>query len=1133
MAQPIVERASRTLALDDSPSDLMPQPAPGQPGDRPEDPIQDIIIRSKVRAPVLRDSTLSRARLLEWMDQHADERVRMLVAEAGFGKTTLLADWARRTIQPVRWLKLDATDAEWALFISYLVAAFQEGSPNFGSATLGLLGHVATLGVTREQATGQLLAELGAIISEPTVLIIDDVQHVAGNEDVQHVIGRLLERAPHHLRFVLSGRGTPELKLGRLTAQGSVVSLGTDDLRFTRQELGELFRVGYHMPLDADLLGVVDERTEGWAASLQLLHSSLRGQQKAEIREFITVMGGTRRPLYDFLAEEVLGHQAPLMQQILLHASVADRVIASWVTAAMSVTPEPPSEQTVEETLAAADELGLMSRNAKNASSRRFHPLLQEFLREHLRKSVSPATMRAIHLAIARVAEDGHWPTSAHHFIEAGEGAEAMRVIGDATMVAIGSGSIAPAMKLLARISDQEPSDPVKAIMARAMARFGQADQALQLLEGIDVESIASPRDRAVIRLAHAYVLSMTTRDGEVPTVVEPVASDPDAPRPLRALARAWRDMASENNQVSIRSMEALVSALKTENLHMYSALAYHNLAIAKLAHANPDAALADAEAALRYFELIDEDDGTAASTKLAIAHCYFEMGDFGRADTWMADALRHPDAAPDALAEAALLHLWMGDLSHAVATADQGGLAWMAGGHQATGSDALQCAASFLALAHGRAAQAATHAHTARASLFDQNQGGLILTARAAAAVAAGTEDASAVVAATLDELDQRRIRRWVPHVRLLASVASGDMDQFRYFFSGPQIQVDSVLLVLADALDKVLGRLDSPPSSLERNVKQWPLRWRPVLRRVLTDGAPGSGFAAAALLAEVGDESDARLLQQWERHQKKWVHDSRYSVRLAKRISPTLVIRDLGRTALTLGDRSIPITGVRRRAASLLLFLVSRPRQTATREQVLDALWPEMDPVGAGNSLHQTLFFLRRELVEIPKGEKPLVEYVPVAGDVIHLVPELVHVDSVAFLRQAGDVATKRPESAEALSLVKSYTGSFAPEFEYEEWAMPWRDHVHSVFLSLAERAARARLPDRAPEAAAILRHALEVDPSAIELKALLAAATYMAGSHAAARVLYQQYVHEALGEFGEEPPPLAHLVAQFRQS
>jgi ATP/maltotriose-dependent transcriptional regulator MalT/DNA-binding SARP family transcriptional activator len=1065
------------------------------------------------------------------MDQHADERVRMLVAEAGFGKTTLLADWARRTIQPVRWLKLDSSDAEWGSFISYLIAAFQEGSPDFGGATLRLLGHVATLGVTREQATGQLLAELGAIISEPTVLIIDDVQHVAGNEDVQRIIGRLLERAPQHLRFILSGRGTPELKLGRLTAQGAVVTLGTDDLRFTRQELGDLFSVGYRMPLEADLLGVVDERTEGWAASLQLLHSSLRGQRKAEIREFITVMGGTQRPLYDFLAEEVLGHQEPFMQQVLLHAAVADRVIVSWVTAAMSVTPEPPSHETVESTLAAADELGLMSRNAKNASSRRFHPLLQEFLREHLRKTVTPETMRQIHLAIAKAAEEGHWPTSAHHFIEAGEGAEAMRVIGESSIVALGTGAWEVAVRLVGRMPDIEPTAAVAALMARAMTRRGRATQALAMLEARLTREPTSGRDRAIIHYSMAHTLARTSRNPEVPEALARVLAEPDAPPALRALAEAWSVVLSATDSTRLlESMESLLPALLAEQLHLYAGITYHNISLMELTQGKFERAIEAAHSALQSFELADEDDGGMASTLMVIAHALFEMGLTEEAMAKAEEATNVPMAQPDVFAEMAVLQVWTGDLDAAGRTIRRGAEVSRSGIHEVHVNESLTAASAWLALAQGESGWSAVRDGPTLVEAVDQDHAGLISLLNVASALASSASDseAEAVARDALARVEKRHAYRWLPAHQHLVSVAARDERSLSSFYVTPDAHFEAVLLATAEGTSRAIARMDEPPATLMRHVAKWPRRWRPVLRRRLDEAGAGSGYAVAALLSAIGDADDVARLQVWEKKQRKWIRDGRYSEDLARRISPTLVIHDLGGTALNLGARSVPITGVRRRAATLLLYLVSRPRQSATRDQVLDALWPDQDPIGAGNSLHQTLFFLRRELVTQPKGTKPLVDYVPVTTENVRLVHELVHVDSVSFLRQAAEAVARNPAGLEAARLVQSYGGPFAPEFEYEEWAIPWREHVHTAFLNLAEQAARARMADRPAEAAAILRHAIEVDPMAMDLKPLLAAALHLSGSQAAARHLYRQYELEHDREYGAAAPGFQEVLS-----
>ena len=156
-----------------------------------------------------------------------------------------------------------------------------------------------------------------------------------------------------------------------------MATLTTDDLRFSRRETEELFSLGYGMALDDDIIGVIDARTEGWVASLQLVYSSIRSSAPHEVREFVRDLSGTSKPLYDFLAEEVLGRQTPLMQRILIHASLLVRISADLVLAALSVTADPPAADQVADSLEAADEQGLMSRSAAGSATRRFHPLLQ------------------------------------------------------------------------------------------------------------------------------------------------------------------------------------------------------------------------------------------------------------------------------------------------------------------------------------------------------------------------------------------------------------------------------------------------------------------------------------------------------------------------------------------------------------------------------------------------------------------------------------------------------------------------------------------------------------------------------------------------------------------------------------
>jgi len=1128
MAQPTVARATHIHPIGLQQVDLM---APTPSSRPPDDPhlASENILRSKVQAPVVRESTLARGRLLGWLDEHAQERVCVIAAEAGYGKSTLLADWARRVDRPVRWLKLDPTDAEWTTFISYLVAAFREGDPNFGQATQRLLAHVATLGTTLDQATSQFLGELGAALSEPSVLIVDDLQHVQGSTDVQRILERLIERAPESLTFILSGRNRPDLRLGRLTAQGKVIGLGTEDLRFTRQETGDLFALGYRMPLDGDLVTVVDTRTEGWGASLQLLYSSIRSQRPAEVREFIRGLAGNEEPLYDFLAEEVLDRQTPLMQRVLLHAAILDRIVPPLVVAALGATDDPPAPDLVIDALEAADELGLMSRNAQRSSSRRFHPLLREFLSSHLKVITPTAVLKQMHLKVAQAAETIHWPTSAHHYIEADDGHEAMRVISDASFNALGTGAWGPAMELLDRIPEIPPTTSVQVLRARRLVALGSAAEAIRLLNGLTLSGLAG-QTRSLIRLALAGALSNTDEPDAVLSTLQAIIDDEEAPPFLAAIASSWHQMYVGTNPAAVaQQLVRVADQAESTGLHLYAGVASHNAAAFALAAGLYDTSIREATRALALFSQAADDTGNAASSHMTIANAAFELGDFQRCTSETSLALLNSAAQPDVFAEAAVLQTWLGFHKMGAASVSQGSHALAGRDHLTLAPHEIQVAYAWVSVAAGDLQKAAELLSLASSLRFDRNHHSLLWVCRAS--IAALTEEPSkalATVDRAMKEVGAVGAARWTPHLRLTRALVAGDEDCLAALFHPDFGISEPLLLASADVVANFLDVMPSIPVGLERAVRKHPERWRPPLRRKLASSRTGSEHVTATMLAEIGQIEDIDVLHRWERLRKVPGREARLSVMLARRVSPTLRIADLGRSVITVGGRQVRVAEVRRKAASLLLFLVSRPRQTATREQVFDALWPDMDSAQAANSLHQTLYFLRRELVARPEDGKPLVAYVPVESELVYLDSEVVHIESVAFARQARELIGRDSRSPEVVTLLQSYSGRFAPEFEYEDWAIDWRDQTHSAFLNLTEQAARSRLPMRAPEAAAILGHALEVDPGATELKPLAAAALHLSGSQAAARLLYDRYVEECVRDFGEAPSPLEEVLA-----
>ncbi len=164
---------------------------------------------SKVQAPPLREETLARDRLLEWLSVKIHRRAVMLIAEAGYGKTTLLADFSRRTRLRVLWFRLDRGDRDWVGLLAYLVAAVRIHVPDFGSATRALLRETATAAPLLDTVLDTFLRELGGLPNDPTALVFDDFHLVDDSPDVRHVLRELLTRGRPRLATEEQRRGPP------------------------------------------------------------------------------------------------------------------------------------------------------------------------------------------------------------------------------------------------------------------------------------------------------------------------------------------------------------------------------------------------------------------------------------------------------------------------------------------------------------------------------------------------------------------------------------------------------------------------------------------------------------------------------------------------------------------------------------------------------------------------------------------------------------------------------------------------------------------------------------------------------------------------------------------------------------
>src|SRR5947209_5489378 len=282
------------------------------------EPPSTVILQTAITPPRLPVQHVARPRLLALLEQGLRGPVTLVSAPAGSGKTTLLAEWAATTTSPVAWLSCEEGENDPARFLSSLIAALTRVD-----------AHLDTTALTdrpwhppeHEQFLTRLLNELERVLQHDTVLILDDVHHLT-TEASQALLLFLLNHLPSRLHLLLGTRVDPP-RLARMRACQQIAELRSQELGFVSAEV-EAFAHAMGLPLGSEAIRLLEERTEGWIAGIQLVMLALRGHANAAA--LLRATGVTPRFLLDYVREEILMQQPPEMQRFLLQTSILERL---------------------------------------------------------------------------------------------------------------------------------------------------------------------------------------------------------------------------------------------------------------------------------------------------------------------------------------------------------------------------------------------------------------------------------------------------------------------------------------------------------------------------------------------------------------------------------------------------------------------------------------------------------------------------------------------------------------------------------------------------------------------------------------------------------------------------------------
>jgi len=282
----------------------------------------DLLIHTKLHLPFTRPELVARARLQDQIARGLSRPLVLVIAPAGFGKTTLLASAVASLGLLAAWLSLDKNDNQQDRFLRYLTAALREANPEIGSKAVQMLASAQP--PQAEVVLTTLVNDLENMHTE-IVLVLDDY-HSISNQAVHDAVRFLLEHCPRLFHIIIATRSDPPLPVARMRARDQIMELRLTDLRFTENEAAQFLNeiMGFH--LDAESIARLENRTEGWIAGLQMAALSLRNRE--DVSGFIEGFSGTNRYILDYLLEEVLANQPPDIQRFLLYTSILERLTA-------------------------------------------------------------------------------------------------------------------------------------------------------------------------------------------------------------------------------------------------------------------------------------------------------------------------------------------------------------------------------------------------------------------------------------------------------------------------------------------------------------------------------------------------------------------------------------------------------------------------------------------------------------------------------------------------------------------------------------------------------------------------------------------------------------------------------------
>jgi LuxR family maltose regulon positive regulatory protein len=602
-------------------------------------------LRTKLLPPRPAPEILARPRLIERLQSNLTLPVTLVTANAGSGKTTLVADFLRKRERPYVWYQLDDTDADPSAFLGYLAYGIQQQVPDFGDTTFAYLQQANELAQHSGRAVDVLLNEILEGVEQQLIVVLDDYHHLGAETPVHAVVDRLIAYLPDVIHVIIISRDIPPLTLARLRSQDSLGIIDRTDLLFTDEETAELFRKVFGLALTPEQLREYGERTHGWITALQLVRQVAQRQISSgspdKAADPLAVLRQSERDIFEYFAEEVFAAEPQKIQQYLMRIALLGRI---EVETCARLFPQVISSAALP-ALVRGNVFMTVAGDGRGEEYR-LHPLFQSFLRRRLRTESGLEGVVAEHGRYAQYfLEHSRWEQAVHHLLEAEAFDRAAEIIAEHGGAWIASGKLSSLSSLSEALPSASLEAHPRALAYRAeVARLRGEFDASQNLFRRAIAALRHKEDREGEAEALHSMATIARRRGDYPAAFEYL----DRAVELTEATSAVRTKCGNTRGLCLVSMgewnaaerefRAALQSAEEHNDEHHIRLITHNLGL-------PAMMRGDFGEALRWLRrMLRTDSGEAAipqeaTADLNIARCHLYRGE-------MDECERHLDRA-------------------------------------------------------------------------------------------------------------------------------------------------------------------------------------------------------------------------------------------------------------------------------------------------------------------------------------------------------------------------------------------------------------------------------------------------------------------------------------------------------